>query len=1469
MTWKERLIGLPLAAVGAVLVLATGAGMTLTRTDWGKQQVRVFMLEKLNGAIQGRVEIDAVLEGDLLRTVRMAGVRIYEPDGREFAEIDTLAVFYRWSDFLLGDINIASATLVGPVVNLRTAPGEGWNFEKVFSGRQAAVESQKEPGRRRRIILRNVTIRSGDVSIRTPWEPRPGFDPDSTRWFLEEVDGDWERIFRFERLSAVLAAARVEAPEDQGRLFQVSQLSCGASIVGHGVEIEQLRADVEVRRDTVSFQVWEGVLPDSRLSLGQGWVTLESDPEYEFTLRADPVTTQDVVWLIPQLPPGVANLDFSFSRRESGIRLEAQNARWESADAALSGRFAMNLSDRPAGLSFETVDLDVDRFKTKLIESITGWASPVSANLSGHVALDGPLSELALDSELRIEPDTLIEPSHVSIVGTAHARRGSLGATQLSIRADTLQLDLVRAFVPSLAVKGRLAGETRLNGFLADGLVFAFDVVQNDRALLPTRLSGEGTIRADTSSPLYLDVEVSGDSISLSTLAEYYPAIPFRGMFDGNVRALGSLDDLDVVAQLRGDGDSLRVSGNVQLGGERPRYRGELQGWRVALPRFRENLPATDLDFKAQFDASGTTIEDLEGSGRLDVFASFVGGVGFDSAVAALRVADARLWVDSSLVSGEFGVLLASGALSLAKQVSDSLQLEVRADSLGAFNPWFFPALESIVSPGLAADGAAGTQIQGRRVEGVARVHGWVVRDRGNLNFRGAVEGERLSYGDLSADSFVVGPLEVGEVDGALHAKGDLWAQGLGLAGLRFDELGLSGTHEDGRTTLDVDVNKEGTAISGRIAIGQRGDVRTIGLDALTMQFGDKVWALSRPAEIELAASGALTVDSLEVTSPAGAITMDGLIAASGATDFRAKIDGVNLANVVRLWPDSTGLAGTVSAAADLSGTARDPRVQGSFQVVDGQFLGVSFSDLRGEVDFQAGLAAIDVSMFNGQNRMFRLHGNLPFDLALPNLALSLPEREMKLTLEGDSLPLTLASLITDQVVEPRGRVQGTLSVAGTPRDLDLQGPVVVEGGGFRVLRSGIAYERLAGQMQFRGQVLELRDVSFRGVAGGQGVATGSITFTSLSDPEFDVTVQAEQLPAYDQLDAFAIVTGSINLRGRFEAPIVGGRLSVVSGIFFVEEVRRQKEIVDLFANRLTLIDMVPVLPGASRPNRSPFIENMTMDLGLKMEQNTWLRSAEMNIEIAGDLNVQMRPEEDEWRIAGTLEAVRGDYRFFNKRFLVEGGVIEFVGEATNPNLRIVTLYTVQTQKQPIEIQLILGGTLEEMTLELESDEQPPIPQSDLLSYLLFGRPSYELTRSSQERTLIDDVTAGVPQAFLGYALSSLLVGEAGIAYVDVSRVTPSGAEGEYRSGVGSAALAATQVEVGWYLAPTVFVKVAQHLVGAVRPTVLLDWRLNDNLTLRGVTEPRFGREGVLYYGGPGQDLEQSIGVFLFYGWAY
>ena len=1465
MTWKERLIGIPLAIVGAVLLLVMAAGMGLTRTDWGRERVRSYALEKLNGAINGRVEIDAVLKSDLLRAVRMEGVRIYEPDGSEFARIDTLAVSYRWSQFLLGNVTLTSVELVAPVVQLRTS-SDGWNFEEVFRGPESSeADTTGGPGRRPRVVLRDVAIRSGDVTIREPWQP-DGTDPDSTRWHLEETDEGWYRVYRVERLNARLPVAQVEAPEDIRRLFQASQLSCRATIIGEPVDIEQIRTYIEVRGDTLHFQAWDVILPDSRLPFGSGWVTLRGRPEYDVELRGDPVTTNDIRWLVPWLPPGVTNLDFRFRNLRDRVELEATNANWESPGATLSGRFAMTLRDRPDGLRFNQVDLDVQRFTTELIDSITGWQAPMPAVLAGQVILDGPLSEMHVDADVTVYPDSAMAPSHVVALGTVRVDRSGIGAGNLDVQFDTLQLDLVRALVPGLTVQGEVEGHAWLDGHLTEGLAIDFDVEQRDRDLVPTHLVGGGTITADTMRPLQLDVSVSGDPFSLSTLSRYFPAIPFRGEYTGEFNAVGALDDLDVSARLQGTGDSLRIQGRLQLAADPPRYTGDIRGWRMSLPEFREGLAASDLDFQVSFEAQGASLAELRAEGRAEIFASFVGGVGFDSAAADLRIANGRLLVDTAVVLGEFGELEASGSLSLLADKSDSIRFELRADSLGALNPWLNPTLEALATPTLAMTSGASAATPVSRVEGSARVQGWLTGEPGRMSIRGRVEGSRLSYQDLVADSFSIEGLDVGKSDGRLHARGDLLAANVLLGKLAFDRLALSADYGDSVSTAGFTFSKGDASVSGHINSSVVGDTRTFGIDTLTVQLASSTWALQQPVTVQLAGSGAKELGALDVVGTSGRLTAAGTIEAAGPTSFHAAAEGADLAEMAVLWSDSVDIAGVVRARADLSGSAEDPVLQGDFEIADGRLYGVDFSTLRGSFDYQGGSAEVDLSAWHGDSRMFRLYGTMPFDLTLPGPGFALPERAFSLTLEGDSIPLTLASIITDQIAEPQGRAEGTVYIRGTPHQIDLQGPIAISNGSFRVLRTGILYTDIKGALRFEGNTMEVWGAELRGSGGGSGVVRGTVTFGTLTNPEFDLTLEAVTLPAYDQLDAFAVLSGTVTLRGLYEAPIVNGDLSVISGVLFVEEVGRQREIVDIFEEGFTLLRE---MDEADRPSTSPFLQNLTMDLNLNVAQDTWLRSADMNVEIAGNLIVEMRPGQEEWVFRGTLQAVRGDYRLFNKRFAVEGGTVEFPGTpGIDPSLRILALYTVQTQKQPIEIQLQVGGTLANPTLVLDSDYQPKISQSDLLSYLLFGRPSYELTRTSQQRNLIDDVTAGVPQAFLGYALSSLLVGEAGIAYVDVSRVTPSGAEGEYRSGVGPA-LTATQVEVGWYLAPTVFVSVAQHLVGAVRPTVRLDWRLDDNLTLRGITEPRFGREGVLYYGGPGQSLEQSIGVFLFYGWTY
>jgi translocation and assembly module TamB len=901
-----------------------------------------------------------------------------------------------------------------------------------------------------------------------------------------------------------------------------------------------------------------------------------------------------------------------------------------------------------------------------------------------------------------------------------------------------------------------------------------------------------------------------------------------------------------------------------------------VQGWRVGLPEFRRGLPQSDLDFKIEFEGEGIELADVVATGRARVSASFVGGVRLESATAELRVAEGRLLVDTSVVAAEFGELHTSGALSLSREVTDSLRFELRADSLAALDPLLFPAFDRLPLPTVAA-GAAGAAAQPGNVPGLkgsARVVGWLVRDSGYFAVRGSADAERVVYRDLRADSLRVDDFDIGENAGHFVAGGAVSASGAGFGEIRFDWLEASGSLSDSLLNVEFEITKPGAAAAGRgwASLGKL--EQTIGVDSLSLTLRDTRWDLVEPAELYFEDSGALAVRDLELTGTSRRVSLEGSVGVSGPVSLGANVSGLNLENLAMLWPDSLDVAGRVDMHLELSGTVRDPTLQGSIEVADGDLFGITFSGLLGTFGYESGELSTDASMWQDTRQQVRLHGTLPLDLELPSFRIDTPERPIDLAFEGDSVPLTLLTLLTDQVTDIQGHARAAVHVGGTPEAIDLQGPMTVVNGGFQIPRSGITYEGLEGELHFDGVQMELDSVAVRAVQGGSGTLTGSVSFADLGNPEFDLRLSAVELVGYDQFDARVVASGNVMLEGLYDRPLITGYLSVVSGVLFVEEIGRQAEIIDPFEElrgNLALLDTVFALETTLGPRTgNRFLDNLVIDLTLVLERDTWLRSEDMNVEIAGNLTLYQDRAQDILRMAGMLQAVRGEYWFFNKRFAIVEGTIEFVGEpAMNPNLRIEALYTVRTQKQPIDIQLTIGGTLEEMTLALESDAQPPIPESDLLSYLLFGRPSYELTRTSEESNLLQDATRGVPQAFVGYALGSLLVGESFISYVEVSRnpITPA-AEGEYRSGTGPA-LAATQVEVGWYLAPTVFVSVAQHLVGAVRPTVRLEWRLDDRFTLRGVTEPRFGREGTLFYGGPGTDLEQSIGLFLFYGWAY
>ena len=313
-------------------------------------------------------------------------------------------------------------------------------------------------------------------------------------------------------------------------------------------------------------------------------------------------------------------------------------------------------------------------------------------------------------------------------------------------------------------------------------------------------------------------------------------------------------------------------------------------------------------------------------------------------------------------------------------------------------------------------------------------------------------------------------------------------------------------------------------------------------------------------------------------------------------------------------------------------------------------------------------------------------------------------------------------------------------------------------------------------------------------------------------------------------------------------------------------------EVVDT-----TVLSTRPLLAGI----RNPFLQNLRVDVDLSVPRDTWLRSADMNVEIGGDLLVRYDRLSRDIVMVGELQALRGSYMVLGRRFDVQGGTVGFVGTpGINPTLDIQAASRIrQVEGAPFVVNASVQGNLTQPRVTLSSQEQG-VAQSDLVSYLIFGRPSYELA-TGQEAWL-----SGAAGSFVGAAseagvsyLSGTLAARLGAALsqqigLDYLSISQAGGFGVV-SGSLASSLAGTQVEVGQYLGDKVFfVLIFRPLTGQTSGQSFfggarLEVALTDNYNFQAFWEDRFLRSRVGGFGNLGIQASQVVGVFVFREWGY
>jgi translocation and assembly module TamB len=616
-------------------------------------------------------------------------------------------------------------------------------------------------------------------------------------------------------------------------------------------------------------------------------------------------------------------------------------------------------------------------------------------------------------------------------------------------------------------------------------------------------------------------------------------------------------------------------------------------------------------------------------------------------------------------------------------------------------------------------------------------------------------------------------------------------ADSLRIGGLSYSSVALTATGP--QDSLQVHA-------AGAFALGSSAQVDALlsadsagwraRLGAARVALRGRVWTLTGHPGLA-ATRDAVAVDTLVFRGQdGGRLLLGGRVPLAGPGDVRLTADSVPLADLYALAEaDTTGVDGLLHAAIRLAGPADDPTIAASAAIEGGRFGDFRAPRVDAAADYAAKRLVFQAGLRSEREQVLTASGTLPLDLSLTSVARRQLPDSLRIRVRADSVDLGVLDALTALVRDVQGQLSADVQVGGTWDDPVLEGSAQISGGAATIPALGARYTGIEAKMGLGGDRLTVEQARLKGGTGSLGV-TGDIRFTALTRPVLDLRVTASGFSAFTQRDfAGLTASGDLRLAGPAAGATLSGRVTVDAGFLAFADLV-EKRIVNLDDPEFRAV-VDSNLARAS--DLGPSAKNVFLDslrirgLTVTMGPDVWLRSHEANIQLAGDFTVAKEVESgaSRYRIDGELRATRGTYRLTvgptSKEFRVTKGTVRFFGTPDlNPVLDIVAEHPVRAvQGNDIVVRAVIGGTLLVPKLTLESDQRPPLSETEIVSYLLFGRPSFDLASSggsggpSSEQSIFQGALAGLAGVLSG-ELEQTLVTDLGLP-VDYIAIRPGG----------------------------------------------------------------------------------------------
>ena len=1353
------------------LVIAVLVVLSATQTAYGRERVRDFIASRIAASARGKWHLGKVT-GGLLGGFDIDSLEIRDADDSLFIASGPIHLEYDFRDIFDRRILLRKLEFQRLVLNLTQHSAREWNFNRLFrksnTPRAVSLERRYEDF----IRAEELIVHDGRITLSQPWRPDTsltGARRDSVinvqlaRKDAEivRVGNGFARIRRFNDMQ-LTTALRWTHPDSVGRFFNIADLDMKSS--DPPLDVRKARGTVLVVADSIWINARKFDLPASTGSLA-GKITMGSGlpTRYALTVKGDSVSLKDVNWIYRPLPlEGGGSVQVAIRNNPQDLRIIEYVL--TSLDLRTTGSHLKGGMTFGAGsplLRITNVDLTANPLDFRFIEHMGGKPMPVpwKGQFVGRArGIGGPVDRFFV-----ADMEFTFHDANVPLAMSTGTGAGELDITRpaetifrgFDVNFSQLDLRTIEFLFPSFPrIGGTASGKAHLDSLWRDVRFSEADFqlhrgvsqAQADGSsdttgsVVPSRFTGSGRITAGVPYPVF-DVDLVARPISFANFSYGYPQIPFRGQMNGPIAVRGTLDQLNLNVAWNGASGGFGFVGVLDNAAPGFSLRGRATANALDMKTFlaRAGMPTTRFTGSMDANLGGDSLANLRGSLTVRGDASTVEEFRVNSSHVALRFADGKLQVDSGLVRAAAGTVRAErgGSIGLVSRGDDSVVVHVDVDSLRL--------LSRRLSSGPIRDFLQIDSLSGR-LRLLAAVSG-STRDP---DIRATFAGDQLSDGYNRARSvtgsaaFVNAFSPSGRITVALDMDSSTFG-GLGfrIGSLRYtsDKGTRASFRAEGRTN-------DGTSgmVAGRSAYTD--GANRITLDSLRLDLPSTTWELASPGRIN-EVSGGYSVESLELRGASGGrFSASGSLPASGTVDLLFLAERIPVVDMERMARVRTGFSGIANMELGVRGTRDAPELSLTASVDSLGIGDVRLDRLQATARYSGRRLTTDVGLYHKGSRAISINTQLPIDLRIQRVATRFPDEGLSGSITAINVPITVLEAFFPQLRESEGRFSTSVTVGGTWKKPRLVGPVTATASRAKLSGLGMQLRDVNAAIDFTGDSAVLRRFSASydgGDAADTASLAGHVVFSDHTNPEFDINFFAHNfrvvnLPRVADL----YINSGLRLTGRYRNSALRGYVNVDRGALFIPELR-QKRLVSLSEIDSSLLanrEFTPPVPSALLQNLE--LRNVRVAVG----DQVWLRSVESNasIQLGGEVSMTSVRVDSTYRLAleGTLSADRGDYRLdlgvVQRKFQVESGsTVTFLGEPElNPTLNISAVHLVrgvsgQDAGRDIRVRVRLLGSLSGYNVSFESADGLDLSQSDLISYLITGSPSFELGAAGKE----------------------------------------------------------------------------------------------------------------------------------------